>query len=227
MAAAVARSRRRGGFPLVVGGECSDLLGGVLGLRRSGGRGLVHIDGHSDFLTPEVYPPDRPLQSAAGMDLALATGRGPKLLTNWPRIHGPLVADSDAFQLGERYAKPGEPRSPLLEGTGVAQITVQDARKMGLAHVTTRIVRWLADRRITAAWLHIDVDVLDASVMAAVDSPGTPGLAFEELAELVGDLLQTGRIGGADIAIYDPALDPQRRAGRRLARSLGSAFARV
>jgi arginase len=159
------------------------------------------------------------------MDLALATGRGPKLLTEWPGMDGPLVADSDAFQLGERYAKPGEPRSPLLEGTGVAQITVQDARKMGLARATAKMVRWLVERRITAAWLHIDADVLDESVMPAVDSPGTPGLSFEELSQLVVALLRTGRIGGADIAIYDPALDPGHRAARGLASGLGRAFA--
>lgn len=227
MADAVERSLKRGGFPLVVGGECSDLLGGVLGLRRTGGRGLVHIDGHSDFLTPEFYPPDRPLHSAAGMDLALATGRGEGLLTKWPGIEGPLVADSDAFQIGERYAKPGEPRSPLLEGTAIAQITVQDAHKMGLARAMRRVDSWLKQRGLRRAWLHIDVDVLDQAIMPAVDSPGTPGFRFDELSGLVSALLRTRRIAGADIAIYDPALDPDRRAARGLAGSLNKALALV
>lgn len=227
MADAVERSLKRGGFPLVVGGECSDLLGGMLGLRRAGGRGLVHIDGHSDFFTPDFYPPDRPLHSAAGMDLALATGRGEDLLTKWPAIEGPLVADADAVQIGERNAKPGEPRSPLLEGTAIAQITIQDARKMGLARAVKRIDSWLKQRRLRRAWLHIDVDVLDRTIMQAVDSPGTPGFTFDELSGLVSALLSSRRIAGADIAIYDPALDPDRRAARGLAGSLNKAFARV
>jgi arginase len=225
LASAVQQARRRGGFPLVVGGECSDLLGAVLGLRRTGGRGLIHIDGHSDFLTPEVYPPDRPLQSAAGMDLALATGRGPPLLTKWPGIDGPLVSDADAFQIGERYAKRGEPRSPLLEGTEVTQITVQDSHKIGMREAAARIESWLERRRLRAVWLHIDVDVLDKSIMPAVDSPGEPGFTFAELSRLVSDLLRTGRIAGADIAIYDPALDRGHRAARGLATSLAAAFA--
>lgn len=227
LAEAVERSRRRGGFPLVVGGECSDLLGGVLGLRRTGGRGLVHIDGHSDFLTPEFYPPDRPLQSAAGMDLALATGRGPSLLTKWQGIDGPLVADVDAFQIGERYAKPGEPRSPLLEGTAVSQITVQDVHKISAGTAAGRIESWLRRRGIRSAWLHIDVDVLDKGIMPAVDSPGEPGFTFAELTQLVRALLRTGRIGAADIAIYDPDLDPGYRAARGLATSLRTAFAAI
>jgi len=222
MANVVERSLKRGGFPLVVGGECSDLLGGMLGLRRSGGRGLVHIDGHSDFLQPAFYPPDRPLHSAAGMDLALATGHGEDLLTKWPGIDGPLVADTDAFQIGDRYANPS-----LLKGTGIKQITVQDAQKMSVGDATNRIFGWLEQRRMVAAWLHIDVDVLDQSIMPAVDSPGTPGFTFAELSQLVSGLLHTGRIAGADIAIYDPALDPGHRAGRGLATSLGTAFAAV
>ena len=221
LADAVERSRRQGGFPLVVGGECSDLLGGVLGLQRKGGRGLVHVDGHSDF------PKDRPLHSAAGMDLALATGRGEPLLTQWPSLKGPLVADADAFQIGERYSD--DPLQPIKEfaGTQLSQITAQKARQLGMAASVRQIRQWLERRRITAAWLHIDADVLDQSIMAAVDSPGTPGFTFAELSELVRGLLGTGRIAGADIAIYDPALDPDRSAARGLAASLGTAFALV
>src|ERR1700749_1894451 len=43
LANAVSGVLRDDGFPLVIGGDCSILLGGLYGLRRSGGRGLVHI----------------------------------------------------------------------------------------------------------------------------------------------------------------------------------------
>jgi arginase len=95
LAHAVVESIDTGGFPIVLGGDCSNLLGGLLGLRWTTGRGLVHIDGHSDFIHPGNYDLSSRLGSAAGMDLALATGRGEGLLTEWPGIEGPLVADSD------------------------------------------------------------------------------------------------------------------------------------
>src|ERR1700678_1248369 len=38
-----------GEFPVVLGGDCSVMLGCLLGLRWSGGRGLIQIDGNSDF----------------------------------------------------------------------------------------------------------------------------------------------------------------------------------
>jgi arginase len=62
-----------GDVPLVLGGDCSVLLGGALALRRRGGGGLLFLDGHADFYQPSAEP----LGEAASMDLALATGHGP------------------------------------------------------------------------------------------------------------------------------------------------------
>jgi arginase len=52
--------------------------------------------------------------------------------------------------------------------------------------------------------LHVDFDVLDRTVMPAVDSPGSPGLDYEQLGALVGAMCASGRIAGADFTIYDP-----------------------
>ena len=38
--------------PLVLGGDCSILLGAMLALRRRGRFGLAHVDGHLDFRHP-------------------------------------------------------------------------------------------------------------------------------------------------------------------------------
>ena len=55
LAEKVAASLKGGEFPVVLGGDCSVLMGSLLGLRWSGGRGLIHIDGHSDFFHPGNY----------------------------------------------------------------------------------------------------------------------------------------------------------------------------
>jgi arginase len=57
---------------LVLGGDCSVLLGGALALRRRGGGGLLFLDGHADSYQPSAEPAGE----AASMDLALATGPG-------------------------------------------------------------------------------------------------------------------------------------------------------
>ena len=159
------------------------------------------------------------------MDLALATGRGEPLLTEWPGIAGPLVADADTFQLGERYSAAARAADAAVQRHRVTQLTLQRVRQIGVPEAAREIADFLERRRIRAGWLHIDVDMLDQSVMPAVDSPGTPGLDFAELAALIRAILRTGRIGAADVAIYDPDLDPDGRYARGLVACLGEAFA--
>jgi arginase len=86
-----------GRFPLVVGGDCSILLGTMLGLRRQERYGLVFVDGHTDFGLPETSLTG----GVAGMDLALVTGRGLETLRNLDGL-GPLVRDEDVVVLGHR-----------------------------------------------------------------------------------------------------------------------------
>src|SRR5688572_20577808 len=90
----------RGEFPIVLGGDCSIVLGSTLALRRRGRYGLLFIDGHADFYQPEVNPNGE----AASMDLAFATGHGPHLLTDLEG-RGPLERDEDAFVFGYRDAE--------------------------------------------------------------------------------------------------------------------------
>ena len=222
LAHAVAESIDTGGFPIVLGGDCSNLLGGLLGLRWAKGRGLVHIDGHSDFIHPGNYDLTSRLGSAAGMDLALATGRGESLLTVWPGIEGPLVADSDVVQLGERNRD--DPDYVYRDNlkTKISQLTVQEILKGGIDAAIEYAVNRLSQQRLDAAWLHVDVDVLDQRVMPAVDSPGTPGLAMAQLKELIIGLCKTGRVAGADVSIYDPDLDPTLSYARELVQALAA-----
>jgi arginase len=223
LAAEVERSLAGGGFPVVVGGDCSNLLGCLLGLRRAGGRGLVHVDGHSDFFHPGNYDAASVLGAAAGMDLALATGRGEELLTRWPGVAGPLVDDADTVQIGERN---GVDAYPGLAGTAIEIITVQALRASGVEQTAGRALARVRDRGIDRAWLHVDLDVLDQTVLRAVDSPGTPGLTWVELADLIRALVGSRRIAGLDLAIYDPDLDPDGTQAQAIVACIGSALTR-
>ena len=185
------------------------LLGSLLGLRQAGGRGLVHVDGHSDFAQEKSYATPQTLGSAAGMDLALATGRGEALLTDWPAI-GQLADDADTIQLGERGRnQPGfmEYYGDILS-TEITRIDIQDVLAVGTTSAARRVTERLESRGLARAWLHVDLDVLDEKVMPAVDSPGSPGFDYRQLSELMAALVSSGRIAGADFAIYDPERDP-------------------
>ncbi|MEU7245748.1 arginase family protein [Streptomyces sparsogenes] len=193
--AALAASR----FPVVLGGDCSILLGCLLGARRQGRCGLVHLDGHSDFRHPGNYDTGAALGSAAGMDLALATGRGELLLTHWPEVGRPLVTDEDVIQIGDREHQETPP---------VTRFTAQEIQQTGIAPLGERVISRLEQRGLDRVWLHLDLDVLDERVLPAVDSPGRPGLDFSQLSHLISTLTGTGRVAGLDVAVYDPERDP-------------------
>jgi arginase len=216
-------------FPLVLGGDCSILLGCLVGARRGGRCGLMHVDGHSDFFHPGNYDSASRLGAAAGMDLALATGRGELLLTHWPQVGIPLVADDDVVQIGDREA---EAPSPMSSGDAVfkppvVQFTVQEILRVGIADVSRQAVEHLERRGLDRVWLHVDLDVLDERVMPAVDSPGSPGLDFAQLEELMSEIVDRGRIVGLDLTIYDPARDPLGDYPPAIVDLLGSSLAAV
>lgn len=226
VAHAVRDALQAGKFPLVIGGDCSTLLGSLYGARLAGTRGLIHVDGHSDFYHPKKDEAQRRLGAAAGMDLALATGRGEELLTRWPGLEGPLAADEDAIQIGEREAADPDFHRYYgdIERTQLTRFTVQTALASGIEQTADAIVSRLRMRGLDRVWLHVDLDVLDQTVMPAVDSPGSPGLTFAQLDTLLGRLADSERIAGADVAIYDPERDPHNLYSAPIVATLGKAF---
>ncbi|WMF04646.1 arginase family protein [Micromonospora robiginosa] len=194
----------RGEFPLVLGGDCSVLLGSALAMHRLGeavgGRiGLVFVDGHSDFRHPgnASY-----VGAAAGEDLALVTGRGQPDLA---AIEGrrPYFRDVDVVVLGIRAQD--EYRLDL-QAAGITTRPVPALRAEGAA----RTAQWAHEQLVDCAgyWVHIDVDVLDPAVMPAVDAPDPGGIAFAELEILLAGLVDTPHCLGVELTVFDPDYDP-------------------
>ncbi len=191
-----------GRFPLVLGGDCSILLGSMLALRRVGRFGLVFVDGHLDFRHPGNSPGG--LGAAAGEDLALVTGRGSGRLTDLDGL-GPLVRDEDVVALGEREDYP-EWRD--IHGTEITVWNLTRLRELGFARSAARAVERLRANGVEGFWVHLDADVLDDGLMPAVDSRQPGGMSYEELVELLRPLLRSGLAVGMELTIFDPGLDP-------------------
>lgn len=186
----------------------------------------MHVDGHSDFFHSLEEDASGRLGAAAGMDLALATGRGEALLTQWPGVAGPLVHDRDAIQIGERNALIAGFAEYYrgLDRTAITRVTIQEVEHVGVAHAAHMAIGHLQARHLGRAWLHIDLDVIDQAAMPAVDSPGTPGLTFPQLGELLAALYGSGRIVGATVSNYDPGRDPHSRCVRPIVDTLARVF---
>lgn len=223
LAADVSRVHSLKGLPLIVGGDCSILLGALLGSQSSTPLALVHLDGHSDFRHPGNYDPQATLGAVAGMDLALATGRGEALLTEWPGVAGPLVADRDVIQLGERESRDADFAWPDIAQTAITGIDVFTAQGMGRDHIASEIRRVIHGKRF---WLHVDVDVLDQTVMPAVDSPGSPGIEKGWLEAICAPLLKHPLCCGMTLTVYDPDSDPEEQCAERIVDMLEQMFGR-
>jgi len=212
---------RAGAFPLVLGGDCSILLGGMLALRRLGRYGLVSVDGGLDFRHPGNAHLVGPVGSVAGEDLAVVTGRGAAQLTD---LEGrrPLVAEADVVAVGHRGL---EELAAEVLATPMTLYDVAEVRRLGPEEVGRRAVASLAEQGVEGFWVHVDADVLDPEIMPAVDSPEPGGLTYEELAVLLRALTAPELATGMQLTIFDPDLDPDGRLAGELADTIVASLA--
>jgi arginase len=201
----------QGAFPLVLGGDCSILLGAMLALKRLGAFGLMFVDGHNDYCLP-LHPEQFPAFAAAGLDLALVTGHGPEALTN---IEGaaPYVRENHVALLG-CWNDPRDAEWFALDtlfASAIHLFDVERVRRDGADHIARQALAALSQEGIERFWIHLDADVLDQTVMPAVDSPNEHGLTYRELIDLVSALIATRRAVGMEVTILDPDLDPDGR----------------
>jgi arginase len=192
-----------GEFPVVLGGDCSIVLGCLLALRRRGRHGLLFLDGHADFYQPEAEPNGE----AASMELALATGRGPTIVTD---LEGrrPLIRDEDVVAFGRRDAEIAEAHgSQRIEDTVITVVDFTEVRKCGAGEATRRASEYLSRPQLLGFWVHLDADVLDDAVMPAVDYRMPGGLSWGELVTILQVAITSGRAIGLNITIFNPKLD--------------------
>ncbi|ULR42609.1 arginase family protein [Rhizobium sp. K102] len=209
-----------GEFPVVLGGDCTILLGSMLAFRRRGRYGLFFIDGNADFFQPEAEPNGE----GASMDLAFVTGYGPPLLTDIEG-RGPLVRPQDAVAFAYRdhedQAEYGS--QPLPEG--LKAIDLPALRKAGIEAAARQAVDHLTRAELDGFFIHLDADCLDDAIMPAVDFRVPGGLSWDELEVALRIALASGKAVGIEITIYNPRLDDDGSAGRGLANVLAAALA--
>jgi len=191
-------------FPIVLGGDCSILIGNVLALRRLGRYGLFFIDGHADFYLPE----ESPTGEVADMDLAIVTGRGPEILSDLDHLR-PLVMEQDIVVFGYRDAEQSAKYGcqDIKKTTMMKAIELGEVRRLGFQNAATLGIATLLKNELTGFWIHLDADVLEDSIMPAVDYRLPGGITFAELSNLLKLLLSSKKAVGISITIFNPTLD--------------------
>lgn len=213
LAAQVAAAAAADAFVLVLGGDCSIVLGCLLGLRHATGAriGLAYVDAHADFATPQ----ESWTGSAASMCLAQAIGRGDTPLARL--ADEPLVRAGDVVLLGRSDEnEDGRYGESALRALPVLDLPREEVRELGAARSAAAALERLAHPGVDGYWIHVDADVIDPQVVPAVDSPEAGGFSLEELESLLKPLVDHPGAIGLELTIYDPALDPDRTSAARL-----------
>ncbi|MBY5813012.1 arginase family protein [Rhizobium leguminosarum] len=208
-----------GEFPVVLGGDCTILMGSMLAFRRRGRYGLFFIDGNADFFQPEAEPNGE----GASMDLAFVTGHGPSLLTDIEG-RGPLVRPEDAVAFAYRDHKDQEEYGSQPLPKKLKAIDLPAVRAMGIGAAAREAVDQLTREELDGFFIHLDADCLDDGIMPAVDFRVPGGLSWDELETALRVALASGKAVGIEITIYNPRLDEDGSAGRGLADVLAAAL---
>jgi arginase len=209
-------------FALTLGGDCSILLGIMAGLKSHGNYGLVFMDAHGDFYLPHQSPTGE----VADMDLGIVTGRGPEQLTNINNL-APYVTEENTIHIGQRdkleAIKYG---SDDVSETGITCFDLAAFRKRGIRLVVKDMLAKLALMTVDGLWIHFDTDVLSDDVNHAVDYRLAGGMSFGEVEVIQSALLQTGRVVGMSVSIFNPKLDREGIVAANIVNSLRNSFYR-
>jgi len=200
-ASLLTRVLSEGKLPLVIGGDCSILLGAALALKSRGNYALFYLDGHTDFMGPELSQSG----GLGGMAAAVVAGRGHEKLGNI-NGQGPYIQEKYVWCVGNREYDEEYERSII--NSEAKYVSLAMLREEGINTCVNSFLEMVERENLDGFWLHIDVDVLDDEIMPAVDSRTPDGLRYDEFNQLVATLLSSARATGAEITILDPDLDP-------------------
>jgi arginase len=214
-------------FVLLLGGDCSVLLGVGLALKSRGRYGLAFIDAHDDF----SYARDREKYHgffvAAGLDLALATGHGPAELTDI-ESRKPYFREHDVVQIGLSRTEDEKEYFAFetFDDSAITAMAVDDIKRNGAAPTGLAARKKLDAMKTDGFWIHLDADVLDGKIMPAADSPSEHGLTYAELEDILSELLSSPKAIGLEVTIFDPDLDPTGEYAAEFAATIERAFSR-
>jgi arginase len=186
-------------FPIFLGGDHSISIGTVSGVVRSSGRtGVLWLDAHADYNTPETSPSG----NIHGMPLGVLTGRGhPDLVSIGGE--GASVRPENVVILGLRSVDVQE--RGLLREAGVRVYTMKEIDAYGVASVVRRALKDLSD--LERVHLSLDLDLVDPGIAPGVGTPVRGGLTYRE-AHLVMELInEAGIVTSLDVVEINPILD--------------------
>jgi arginase len=207
IAGAVATSIQGGRLPLVLGGDHSLSVGSIRGAARHRSLGVIWLDAHGDFNTPETTPSG----NIHGMPLAALCGLGdPRLTALWDETP-PVIDPKRVAVIGARDLDPGEKDN--LREADVLVLSMEQIDRIGIVAALERAIERIS-RDVDGIYLSMDLDAIDPRFAPGVGTPVVGGLTYRE-AHLVCEVVaETGRLIGMDIVEVNPILDERNQTAK-------------
>jgi arginase len=204
----VRKTLEEGASPLVLGGDHSIAVGTVSGVsafyrEQKKSVGLIWLDAHGDFNTPETTPSG----NIHGMPLACLLGRGPKELTD---IYGfsPKLAAANTVLVGVHDLDDQEKR--LLREAGVRVFTMRDIDERGMRSVVEEAIA-VACNGTEGFCTSLDMDFIDATHAPGVGTPVRGGATYREAHLALEIIADSGSMLSLEVVEVNPVLDEHNR----------------
>ncbi|MGH9535367.1 MAG: arginase [Terriglobales bacterium] len=217
----VLKTLEDGAFPLVLGGDHSIAVGSVSGVsefyrRRQQRVGLLWLDAHGDFNTPDSSPTG----NIHGMPLACLLGLGPKELSG---LFGftPKVAADNTVLVGVHDLDAGERQ--LLRETGVKVATMRDLDERGMRAVLEEAIA-VATNNAEGFHCSLDMDLIDAAFAPGVGTPVRGGVTYREAHLAMEIIADSGNLLSLEVVEVNPVLDERNRTAELAVELIASAL---
>ena len=202
-----------GAIPLFIGGDHSIAVGTVGGVTHHAPSGLLWIDAHGDFNTPESSPSG----NIHGMPLAALMGLGRSELVNLGRP-GPKLKASEVILVGARDLDLEERR--LLKESRIGVYTMREIDERGIAEVVREGLTRL--KHLHRIHVSLDMDSLDPTDAPGVGTPVAGGISYREAHLVMEILADTGCVGSIDVVEINPILDQRNQTAEVAAELMAS-----
>lgn len=194
----VARISKEGKFPLGLLGNCNSLMGILAGLQHSGSTrrplkvGLIWIDAHGDFNTPETTLSGM----LGGMPVACAAGKCLFRLRVKAGLD-PAIPTRHIIMMCVRDLDPLE--AELIDSSDITMISTEET-----VNWSERVKDAMAglSKQVDVIYVHIDLDVLDPAEIPGANFTAPNGPTAVQMGDALRLMMSYEKVGAFGVASF-------------------------
>lgn len=202
----VQSSLERGHLPLTLGGDHSFSFGSIAGAARIKKLGVIWMDAHGDFNTPETSPSG----NLHGMPLAALCGYGDARLVNLGGATAHRIDPANVVNVGARDLDDRERN--LMRLSGMTVFATEQLDRIGMYETMKHAIE-IATRGTDGFYFSLDLDALDPVYAPGVGTPVPGGLTYREALLACELVAESGKMLAMDLVEVNPILDERNRTG--------------